>query len=115
MEGQIRYLFTGYATQEFEELFVDHHSVLTTFVVAAAQQVCAGLSVIFCRLELLIVSNLFYMVGTIIESQAYDIQRYVRGVCCIKLDIPEFFTLQNMLLRSFILFQFSEIHSFNVI
>lgn len=48
-------------------------------MVAAAQQVYARLSDIFGRLELLIVSILFYVVSTIIESQAYYIQRYAGG------------------------------------
>lgn len=45
---------------------------------AAAQPVYARFD-IFGRLELLIVSIIFYLVGTIIESQAYDAQRYAGG------------------------------------
>lgn len=80
LDGQIRYIFTGYATQEFEEhSLLTTISVITAFVGAAAQPVYARLSDIFGRLELLIVSILFYVVGTIIESQAYDVQRYAGG------------------------------------
>lgn len=61
------------------------HSLLSTvriisLVIAAVAQVFfAGLSDVFGRLSLFFVSILFYVVGTIIQSQAFDVQRYAAG------------------------------------
>lgn len=80
LDGQLRSIFTGYATNSFDE-----HSLLTTvlvitsFVGAGAQPVYARLSDVFGRLEIFIVSIGFYVIGTIIESQAHDVQRYAGG------------------------------------
>lgn len=65
-------------------------SVITAFVGAAAQPVYARLSDIFGRLELLIVSILFYLVGTIIESQAYDVQRYAGCAVLYEIGYPSY-------------------------
>lgn len=80
LDGQIRYVFTGYATASYAE-----HSLLTTIGVvtavaaAACQPVYARLSDVFGRFELFIVSIVFYVVGTIIESQSKSVQIYAAG------------------------------------
>ncbi|KAK6457296.1 iron-siderophore transporter [Scheffersomyces xylosifermentans] len=80
LDGQVRWVFTGYATASYAQ-----HSLLTTIGVvtsvagAACQPVYARLSDVFGRLEIFIVSIVFYVVGTIIESQAHDVQRYAAG------------------------------------
>ena len=78
--GNIRYIFTAYATLAFSK-----HLLLTTVnaiigvVAAASQPVYARLSDVFGRLELFIVAVLFYVVGTIIEGQSPNINTYVAG------------------------------------
>ncbi|KAI3405283.1 ARN1 [Candida oxycetoniae] len=80
LDSQTRYVYTGYATASWSE-----HSLLTTvnaitaLTAAAAQPVYARLSDVFGRLELFIVSILFYVVGTIIECQSPTINAYVAG------------------------------------
>lgn len=80
LDGQTRYVYNITATNSYNT-----HSLFTTVGVISgvAQAVCqilyARLSDVFGRLELFIVSILFYVVGTIIESQAYDINRYAAG------------------------------------
>ncbi|EGW32872.1 iron-siderophore transporter [Spathaspora passalidarum NRRL Y-27907] len=80
LDGSTRYIYTAYATASYAE-----HSLLTTVSVitsvagAACQPVYARLSDVFGRLEIFIVSILFYVVGTIIESQATDVQKYAAG------------------------------------
>lgn len=49
-------------------------NVICVVVASAAQVVVARLSDVFGRMELSVVSVLFYVVGTIIQSQAYDVQ-----------------------------------------
>lgn len=80
LDGQTRYVYNATATNSYS-----HHSLLTTIGVVSgvAQAVCqivyARLSDVFGRLELFLVSVVLYVVGTIIESQAYDVQRYAGG------------------------------------
>lgn len=80
LDGTLRYTFQTYATSSYSQ-----HSLYTTVnvirsvVAAASQPTYARLSDRFGRLELFIVSILFYVVGTIIESQAYDVQRFAGG------------------------------------
>jgi MFS transporter, SIT family, siderophore-iron:H+ symporter len=80
LDGGIRYVFQAQATASYST-----HSLLSTInviravVAAAAQVVVARLSDVFGRMEIFIVSVLFYVVGTIIESQSYDVQRFAGG------------------------------------
>ncbi|ODV95723.1 hypothetical protein PACTADRAFT_3406 [Pachysolen tannophilus NRRL Y-2460] len=80
LDGNIRYVFTSYATSAYST-----HSLLSTVNVieavvgAASQPVYARLSDVFGRIQLFVVAVLFYVVGTIIQSQSYDVQRYAGG------------------------------------
>lgn len=80
LDGNTRYVFQTRATASY-----DQHSLLSTINVirsvaaAASQPVYARLSDVIGRLELTIVSIIFYSMGTVIESQAYDIQRFAAG------------------------------------
>ncbi|CCH46885.1 Siderophore iron transporter [Wickerhamomyces ciferrii] len=80
LDSQIRSVYTGYATSSYGE-----HSMIATIgvinaVIGAASQIAyARLSDIFGRLELLIVAIFFYVIGTIIQSQAFNIQNYCAG------------------------------------
>ncbi|EHN02180.1 Arn1p [Saccharomyces cerevisiae x Saccharomyces kudriavzevii VIN7] len=80
LDGNIRYIYTGYATSSYSK-----HSLLSTInvinavVSAASQIIYARLSDVFGRLYLFISAVILYVVGTIIQSQAYDVQRYAAG------------------------------------
>lgn len=80
LDGSIRSTFQGYATSSYAQ-----HSLISTVncirgVVAAAGQIFfLRLSDVFGRVTMLIVAILFYVVGTIIESQLYDVQRFAAG------------------------------------
>lgn len=80
LDGSIRYVFQAKATNSYSQ-----HSLLSTVnviksvVAAAAQPTYARLSDTFGRLELVVVSVIFYAIGTVIESQAYDVQRFAGG------------------------------------
>lgn len=80
LDGTLRYFFQTYATSSYSQ-----HSLYATVnviravVAAAAQPTYARLSDKFGRLELFVVSVVFYAVGTVIESQAYDVNRFAGG------------------------------------
>ncbi|KAK6463556.1 ferrichrome-type siderophore transporter [Scheffersomyces coipomensis] len=80
LDGQTRYVYTGYATESYaEHSLLSTVNVITGVAAAASQPVYARLSDVFGRMELFIVSVVFYVVGTIIESQATDVQKYAGG------------------------------------
>lgn len=76
----MRLNFQVYATSSYNQ-----HSLYTTVnviravIAAASQPTIARLADKFGRFELIVASILFYAVGTIIESQAYDVQRFAGG------------------------------------
>ncbi|GAV55676.1 hypothetical protein ZYGR_0AY00680 [Zygosaccharomyces rouxii] len=80
LDSSIRYIYTSYATNSFNE-----HSLLSTINVinavisAASQIVYARLADVFGRLALFITAIVFYSMGTVIQSQSYDIERYAAG------------------------------------
>ncbi|QEL61611.1 hypothetical protein CJJ09_003759 [Candidozyma auris] len=73
-------VLTSYATNGF-----DNHSLLSTVSVirsvmaAASLPFFARMSDMYGRCELLLVAVLFKAIGSLIESQAYDVQRYAAG------------------------------------
>lgn len=114
LDGTIRYTFQTYATSSYGQ-----HSLLATVnvirsvVAAAAQPTYARLSDKFGRLELLLVAVLFYAVGTVIESQAYDVQRFAAGavfyqigysgiILIVEVTMADFSTLNWRLFASFV-------------
>lgn len=80
LDGTLRYFFQTYATSSYNthSLYATVN-VIRAVVAAASQPTYARLSDKFGRLELFIVSVIFYAVGTVIESQAYDINRFAGG------------------------------------
>lgn len=80
LDQNIRGTFLTNATNSYRQ-----HSLLATVNVlksvmnAAALPTYARLSDMFGRLELIMVALTFYVVGTIIQSQAYDIERFAAG------------------------------------
>lgn len=80
LDGTLRYFFQTYATSSYQthSLYATVN-VIRAVVAAAAQPTYARLSDKFGRLELFAVSVVFYAVGTVIESQAYDVNRFAGG------------------------------------
>lgn len=80
LDGQVRYIYTGYATASFGEHSLSSTILaITALVAAGAQPVYARLSDIFGRLEIFLVLIAFYVVGTVIECKATSIQIYAAG------------------------------------
>jgi len=80
LDGTVRYTYQAIATNSYSQ-----HSLLAAInvirgvIAAAAQPTYARLSDIFGRLELFIFAVILYSMGTVIESQAYDIYRFAGG------------------------------------
>lgn len=80
LDGTLRYTFQVYATSSYStHSLYTAVNVIRSVIAAASQPTYARLSDRFGRLELFVISILFYVVGTIIQSQAYDVQRFAGG------------------------------------
>lgn len=80
LSGSVRFPFQTEATNSYQ-----NHSLLSTInvvlavVACAAQPTIARLTDVFGRMEIFVVCIILYAVGTVIQSQAYDVQRYAGG------------------------------------
>ncbi|EXJ93019.1 MFS transporter, SIT family, siderophore-iron:H+ symporter [Capronia epimyces CBS 606.96] len=80
LDGTVRYTYQTYATASFKS-----HSLLATInvlravIAAAAQPTAAKIADVFGRLELVFVSVVFYVVGSIIESCATNVNTFAGG------------------------------------
>lgn len=80
LDSNIRDIYMTYAMNSYStHSLVSTVDIISEVISAVAQLFFAGLSDVFGRLSLFIVSIIFYAVGTIIQSQAYDVQRYAAG------------------------------------
>ncbi|SCU98866.1 LAMI_0F16534g1_1 [Lachancea mirantina] len=80
LDSIIRDIYMSYALNDYEtQALVSTVNVISLVISAVGQIFFAALSDIFGRLSLFIVSIVFYVVGTVIQSQAYDVQRYAAG------------------------------------
>lgn len=86
LDTRLRSVYQTQATSSYQS-----HSLLTTVnilrsvISAAAQPTIARLSDIYGRMELLSFSIIFFVVGTVIESQAYDVQKFAGGAIIYQL------------------------------
>lgn len=80
LDGNVRYVFQAQATSGF-----DDHSLLSTInvvkavVAAASQPFIARLSDVYGRVSMLMLSVVLYAVGTIIDSQAHNVETFSGG------------------------------------
>ena len=80
LDGTLRYSYQPYATSGFST-----HSLLSTInvvrsvVAAAAQPTAAKIADVFGRVELILVSIFFYVLGTIIEAACTNVQGFAAG------------------------------------
>lgn len=80
LDTRIRKVLTSYATNGFaNHSLLSTVSVIRSVMAAASLPFFARMSDIYGRCELLLVAVLFKAIGSLIESQAYDVQRYAAG------------------------------------
>ncbi|CAK7916700.1 siderophore iron transporter Arn1p [[Candida] anglica] len=86
IDGNLRYTFQAYATASYgQHSLISTVRVIRAVVAAASQPTYARLSDRFGRIELFTISIIFYALGTVIESQAYNVQRYAGGTVMYQL------------------------------
>lgn len=80
LDGSVRNIYSTQAAASYSahSLYATVN-VIRAVIAAAAQFAFARLSDIFGRLQLFLLAVVFYIVGTVIQSQAYDIQRFAGG------------------------------------
>ncbi|OCK83870.1 siderophore iron transporter 1 [Lepidopterella palustris CBS 459.81] len=80
LDGQLRYVFQPNATASFAQ-----HSLLATVTVlrsviaAAAQPTAAKIADVFGRVELVLISIVFYVIGSIVEATSTGIKSFAAG------------------------------------
>ncbi|SCU86258.1 LADA_0D13388g1_1 [Lachancea dasiensis] len=80
LDSIIRDIYMSYALNDYEtQALVSTVDVVSSVISAVGQIFFASLSDIFGRLSLFVVSIVLYVVGTVIQSQAYDVKRYAAG------------------------------------
>ncbi|KAF2659841.1 MFS general substrate transporter [Lophiostoma macrostomum CBS 122681] len=80
LDGTLRYVYQPVATNSYQT-----HSTLATIatlravIAAAAQPTAAKIADVFGRVELILVSILFYVVGTIVEAASNGVESFAAG------------------------------------
>lgn len=80
LDGTLRYTYQTYATSDFGQ-----HSLLSTVnvvravIAAAAQPTAAKIADVFGRVELVVLSIFFYVIGTIVEAVATNVKTFAAG------------------------------------
>ncbi|EON96513.1 putative siderophore iron transporter 1 protein [Phaeoacremonium minimum UCRPA7] len=80
LDGTLRYTYQPYATSEFNEhSLLSSINVLRAVIAAAAQPTAGKIADVFGRVELICLSVFFYIIGTIVEAVANDIETFAGG------------------------------------
>lgn len=80
LDGALRFQYQAYATESFS-----NHSLLSTVgvlrgvIAAAAQPTAAKIADVFGRVEVIFLTIIFYVIGTIVEVFAPNIQAFAAG------------------------------------
>lgn len=80
LDGTLRYTYETYATNSFgQHSLVSTVEVIRSVIAAAAQPTSSKIADVFGRVELICLSVFFYVVGTVIETSATNLQTFVGG------------------------------------
>ncbi|KAL5356819.1 major facilitator superfamily domain-containing protein [Aspergillus floccosus] len=113
LDGQVRITYQSMATAGFQK-----HSLLATInvlrsvIAAAAQPTAAKIADVFGRIELIILSVVFYTVGTIVEAAATNMPTFCAGAVLYQVGYTGIILLLEVLvadvtsLRSRLLFSY---------
>ncbi|KAG7113996.1 Siderophore iron transporter 1 like protein [Verticillium longisporum] len=80
LDGTLRYAYQPYATASFRtHSLLATVNVLRSVIAAAAQPTAAKIADVFGRVELVCLSVVFYVVGTIVETVSNDVETFAAG------------------------------------
>ncbi|KAE8452619.1 hypothetical protein EG329_013878 [Mollisiaceae sp. DMI_Dod_QoI] len=114
LDGTLRYVYQPYATARFKS-----HSTLATInvlrsvIATAAQPTAAKIADVFGRPELIFVSVVFYILGTIVEATCHNVETFAAGaviyqigytsiLVLVEVVIADITSLKSRLLSSFV-------------
>lgn len=88
LDNLVRFTFQYQATSKYKNRsLLKTVNCIKTVMGAAGQLAFARASDIFGRVTVLIIAVLFYVVGTVIQSQSNDISRFAAGACVYQLGV----------------------------
>ncbi|KAJ5788208.1 hypothetical protein N7457_003198 [Penicillium paradoxum] len=99
LDGTVRYTYQPYATQSYGQ-----HSLLATInvlravIAAAAQPTAAKIADVFGRAEMILVSIVFYTVGTVVEACATNVQAFAAGAVIYQIGYTSIMLLVEVLI-----------------
>lgn len=99
LDGTLRYTYQPYATASFEQ-----HSLLATVnvlravIAAAAQPTAAKIADVFGRMELVCLSVFFYVIGTIVEAVATNVDTFSAGACIYQIGYTMIIVLVEVII-----------------
>ncbi|KAI5449401.1 ferrioxamine B transporter [Naganishia albida] len=80
LDGTVRYTYQSYATNSYaDHSLLSTINVLRSVIAAAAQPTAAKIADVFGRIELIIISVIFYVVGTIVEATSDGVSQFCGG------------------------------------
>ncbi|KAH7089591.1 siderochrome-iron transporter-like protein Sit1 [Paraphoma chrysanthemicola] len=114
LDGSLRYVYQPYATAGYQE-----HSTLATInvlrsvIAAAAQPTAAKIADVFGRVEVVVISVVFYLLGTIVEATSNNVASFCAGavlyqvgytvvIVLIEIIIADITSLRSRLLFSYV-------------
>ncbi|CAK7916685.1 siderophore iron transporter Arn1p [[Candida] anglica] len=102
LDGTLRFTLQAYATASYgQHSLISTVGVISAVVTAASQPTYARLSDRFGRIELFTISIIFYALGTVIESQAYDVQRFAGGSVLYQLGYSGVMLMLQVIMSDF--------------
>ncbi|EEP77330.1 hypothetical protein UREG_02179 [Uncinocarpus reesii 1704] len=99
LDGTIRYTYQPYATASYQS-----HSLLATVnvlrsvIAAAAQPTAAKIADVFGRVEVIFVTVIFYVVGTIVEACSTNVQSFAAGAVLYQIGYTGILLLVEVLI-----------------
>ncbi|OJJ80802.1 putative siderochrome-iron transporter Sit1 [Aspergillus glaucus CBS 516.65] len=114
LDNQVRQTYQPLATAEYQQhSLISTINVLRAVIAAAAQPTAAKIADVFGRVEVILLSIVFYTVGTIVEACANNVQTFAAGgvifqvgytaiVLLIQVLIADITSLKSRLLFSYI-------------
>ncbi|ODM14539.1 hypothetical protein SI65_10025 [Aspergillus cristatus] len=114
LDNQVRQTYQPLATAEYQQhSLISTINVLRAVIAAAAQPTAAKIADVFGRVEVILLSIVFYTVGTIVEACADNVETFVAGgvifqvgytaiILLFQVLIADITSLQSRLLFSYI-------------
>ncbi|KAF2031580.1 siderochrome-iron transporter-like protein Sit1 [Setomelanomma holmii] len=114
LDGTLRYTYQPYATAGFlQHSTLATVNVLRSIISAAAQPTAAKIADVFGRVEVVLISIMFYIIGTIVEATSNGVEAFCAGavlyqvgyttiIVLIEIIIADITSLRSRLLFSYV-------------